>query len=354
MLNYSDNKGYTLVEVMIAVTIGLVLIAATSATYIVQSRSSIMQESVSETNTQSKIANDLMSAEIRSAGFGISVDLNEEPVNGYTTVITPVDNDSEPDAITVVGGFRLIGTLWPAGSGSSKITCPAVVEAGSTKVRIVYNGTDGPNDSDKKYLSIDGIETVQVADCTLGADGICESDDIELDRELTQDFPLLDSDGSSSCSAGGGSDCVTGRPVYLIEDTTFCVDSNMTLRRIRRNADPDNCTAPDTSDNHAIAENIEDLQIAYAVDVNNDGLMDDRNVDGDFDSDDFYIDADDIADFSTIMAFRINFLARSDRPDTSYEGLGNPPSTIENRTLASTDDDYRRRWWRTVVTLRNK
>ena len=209
MPDSKNSKGYTLVEIMIAVAIGLVLMAATSATYIVQNRSAITQESVSETNTQSKIANDLMSGEIRSAGFGISIDLNEEPVNAFSTVITPVDNTSSPDAITIVGAFRLIGTLWPA--GSSTVVCPAKVDAGSTDIRIVYNGTDGPNLTDNRYLSIDGIETVQVADCSL-TDGICDPGTITLDRPLSQDFPLLNTGGGSTCNVTGNSDCVSGRP----------------------------------------------------------------------------------------------------------------------------------------------
>ena len=351
MRNNLSNKGYTLVEVMIAVTIGLILVLAASASYIAQNRSSVAQESVSEINTQSKIAIDLISNEIRSAGFGISVELNEEPVNNITSIITPVDNTNQPDAITIVGGFRFIGTLWPAGGGA--VICPASVTAGTNMVKIKYSGTDGPNLTDKSYLSIDGIETVQVSACTIGAGGICDSDDITLDRQLSQDFPLQDSSVGGTCNAGGAANCVAGRPVYLIEDITFCIDGNGTLRRLRRNADPAACTAPATSDNDAIAENIEDFQIAYAVDLDDDGLANDQDGSGSFDSGDF-LDGAAVADPDTIKAVRINVLAMSDRADKDYTGLGNPPAVIENRNHNSTNDDFRRRWWQTVTTIRNQ
>jgi hypothetical protein len=351
MLLHKNEKGYSLVELSVAILIGLLLTIAVAGTYIVQQRSHVVQESVSEVNTQSKIAHDLLTGEVRSAGFGISVDLNEEPVNGFSSIITPVDDTSGPDAITIVGGFRLIGTLWPAGPGP--VICPASVTAGTTNIRIQYSGTDGPNLTDKMYLSIDGIESVQVLNCTLGASGICDPDNITLDRPLSKSYPLQNASSGGSCSAAGGGNCTAGRPVYLVEDTTFCVDSDSTLHRIRRNADAAACTPAATSDDDAIAENIEDIQFAYAVDVDDDGVMDDQNGDGNFDDDDF-INADVIADPSTIMAFRINVLAQSDRPDINYKGLGNPPDQIENHTLSDTNDDFRRRWWRTVTTMRNQ
>jgi type IV pilus assembly protein PilW len=353
MPNTLHNKGYTLVEIMIAMTIGLILVLAASASYIVQNRSSVAQESVSEINTQSKIAIDLISNDIKSAGFGVSVDLNEEPVNNFTSIITPVDNTTQPDAITIVGGFRLIGTLWPAGPGP--VLCPASVTAGTTDVRITYSGTDGPNLTDKAYLSIDGIETVQVLNCTLDADGICDSaNNITLDRPLSQDFPLQNSTVGGTCNvAAAGGNCVAGRPVYLVEDVTFCIDNFNTLRRIRRNADPAACTAPAASDNDAIAENIEDLQLAYAIDADGDRMADDQNASGSFDAGDF-LDGAAVADPGTIKALRINVLAMSDRVDKSFTGLGNPPAVIENRNHNSTNDDFRRRWWQTVATIRNQ
>ncbi|UCH82357.1 MAG: PilW family protein [Nitrospiraceae bacterium] len=351
MLHHNTEQGYSIVELMIAIVIGLLLIIAATGTYIVQKRSHVVQESVSEVNTQSKIAHDLLAGEVRSAGFGLSVELNEEPVNTFTSIITPVDDTLGPDAITVVGGFRMIGTLWPTGSGA--VMCPASVEAGTTNVRIKYTGTDGPNLTDKRYLSIDGVETVQVSNCTIGASGICDPDNITLDRPLSQNFPLQNATGGGSCTAAGGGNCTAGRPVYLVEDTTFCVDSDAILHRIRRNANAAACVPAATSDDEAIAENIEDLQFAYAVDVNEDGVMDDQNADGNFDDNDF-LNGVDVADPATIMAFRINVLARSDRPDLNYKGMGNPPDQIENRNLSDTNDNFRRRWWRTVTTMRNQ
>ncbi len=343
MLFRKDQKGYTLTEVLIAIVIGMILIAGASATYVSQNRSYVSQESISEVNTQSKIAHDIITNDLKSTGFGAPIDMNIDPINTYTNIVTLVDNMNSTDAVTIVGGFRMIGTLWPVGTGPG-IPCPAEVPMGTSQIRLIYSGRDGPNATDNSFMSIDGVDFVEVLSCTIGASGNCDSGTITLDRPLSQDFPLLDTDDNGLCD--------TGRPVYLVEDTTFCVDNNMNLRRIRRNADMNNCTSIATSDDDAIAENIEDLQFAYAVDANEDGDVDDQNGNGTIDSGDF-INGAAVADSSTIRAIRVNILARTDRPDPNYGNLGNPPASVENRNHNPSNDDFKRRWWQTVVSLRN-
>jgi len=331
-MSLHNNRGYTLAEVIIALMISMILIAASSATYIAQNRSYVAQESVSEVNTQSKIAHDTVASGIRTAGFGTSEDMNMDPVNTYTDMINVIDNTLASDAITVVGGFRMVGTLWPLGGGPG-MACPASVPMGDTQIVIDYAGTEGPNTTDKRFISIDGVSFVQVSNCAIGAGGICGAN-ITIDRSLSHNFPLLDTSGDGLCD--------TGRPVYLVEDVTFCVDGNSDLRRIRRNANAAACTGIATSDDDVIAENIEDLQFAYGIDADGDGVLDGGAY------------VNNVADPSTIKSIRINVLAMTNRADQNYTGLGNPPATIENRNHAATNDDFRRRWWQTIVTMRNK
>jgi Tfp pilus assembly protein PilW len=348
MLISNNSNGYTLIELMISVLIGMMLIAAASATYIAQNRSFTAQESVAEVNTQSKIAHDLTSNDIRSAGFGVALDMSTEPVNGFTNIITPVDNAAGPDAITVVGGFRKVGSLWPTGSapGVSCASSPSV-PLGTTTVQIIYDSnidnSEGPNASDRRFLSIDGIDFVEVSSCTIGGDNNCGSGSITLNKALTQNFPLVDTDGDGYCDVG--------RPVYLVEDITFCVNTtDNTLRRIRRNANAASCTGIGTSLDEVLADNVEDLQFAYAVDADNDGDADDTNGNGRLDD---FVNGSAVADPSTIKAVRVNVLARTDRPDPQYRDMGSRPKIIENNTQIVVVDDYRRRWWQAIVSVRN-
>ncbi len=312
-----NSKGFTLIELLIALAASLLLVIAAYATYIAQNRSYNAQEDVSEINTQSKVAADMIANDIRASGFGLPEDLAVDSINGRTTKIVVLDSTNSTDAITILGGFRQIGTLAAdAALGSNTIT---------------INNTSGItlNTNDKKYINIDGVTFAEIT--------AINGNTLTLDRGLDQDFSA-------------------GRPVYLVEDVTYCVDASGNLRRIRRNANMTTCSGNTGSDSEIIAQNIEDLQFAFAEDLNGDGLLDandDQDGDNDFDGDDF-IDGSSVSDFSQVLAVRINVLARAEKPDPSFRGLGNPPSSIENRAHAATNDSYRRRWWQSVVALRNK
>jgi len=329
-----NNKGFTLTEVLIAMVIGLILISGVTATYIAQNRSYVAQESVSEVNTQSKIAQDLIANDIKGAGFGTPDDMDQDPISGLTDILIPVDSSTAPDAITIVGGFRMIGTIWPSGVGAGG-TCPDYLEIEDNTLDIVLSGTIVPNTSDSSYLTLDGIQYVKATSVASGGGSIT------FDPPLPRFFPLVDTNGDNLCDEG--------RPIYLVEDVTYCVAADATLHRIWRGANAAACTASASSDDEVIADNIEDLQLAYAVDTDRNGQLDDTNGDGEPD----YVAGSAVADFSTIRAVRINVLARTDRPDPNYFQQGNPPNQIENRAHAATNDNFRRRWWRTTVKVRN-
>jgi prepilin-type N-terminal cleavage/methylation domain-containing protein len=338
---HKNNQGYTLVEMLIAVVISTMLIAAASATYISQNRSYVAQESISEVNTQSMIGHSIVADAVRGAGFGIPDDLNENPINGYTTVITPLDSAASTDAITIVTG-RLIGQIWPVGVGPGGMACAAAppltrLPPSINQIDIVYSGTERPNNTDKQNLSMDGIEFANATSVN--------SMTVTLAKNLAHQYPFLDTTGDTNCD--------TGRPVYLVEDVTFCVDANATLRRIRRSAVLPACTGAVSSDDEAIAENIEDFQLAYAVDADGDGQIDDLDGSSMLDDGDF-VDGGAVADPATIRAVRINVLARTDKPDVNFQGLGSRPAIIENRPLVQVNDSFKRRWWQKIVKVRNQ
>ena len=239
VLYLKNNTGYTLVELLVAIMVGIIVIVSASATYIAQNRSYVTQESVSEINTEAKIAMGMILNDIRSAAFGAPRDLNEDPINGLTSVISFTDSTTSEDAITIVSGFSEIGALQQ----------DVAFEANTIKV--TGAGAVSVNDG----ISIDGVTFARVTSVS--------SSDITLDRNLPMGFPLIDTDGD-----GVGD---TGRPVYLISNVTYTVNANGTLTR----------------NGVSVADNIEDLQFAYAVDANGDGQIDDQNASGDFDAGDF-------------------------------------------------------------------
>ena len=67
---YKNNEsGFTLVELLIAMTIGLIILAALSSTFLMQSKIYDVQEQVVEMVQTARAAMDMMTREIRMAGY---------------------------------------------------------------------------------------------------------------------------------------------------------------------------------------------------------------------------------------------------------------------------------------------
>lgn len=64
-----SQKGFTLVELMIALVVGVIVIGAIYATYIVQQRSYTVQETVAEAQQNIRVAMMVMAQDIRMAGY---------------------------------------------------------------------------------------------------------------------------------------------------------------------------------------------------------------------------------------------------------------------------------------------
>lgn len=312
----STNSGFTLIELMIAVVIGMIIIGATYATYISQQRSFTAQDQVAEMNSTSKIALDMIANDIREAGLGVPA-AGTYNINGFITVITSTDGGAgSPDSITILGGFRKAGTLCSNSAGiaisPNDTQLVLVPPAGSSTLGNI-------NTTDKKNISIGGLSFGIV----IGGGGA--STTITLQNPIGRAYPkYTDLNGNGNCDDG------EGVPVYLVEDITYQVVGNQ-LQRVRG------------FDTDVIAENIEDFQIVYGFDANEDGVIDPGE----------WVNTLASVD-SRLRRIRVNILARPARPDPNYEGQGNPPDMIENRDLtAIPNDSRRRRWWQMEVDLRN-
>jgi len=328
----SPWAGFTLVELMIAVTITVLTLAAVYTSFIVQQRSFVVQDELSETQISSKIAFDILVNRIRIAGFGYPT--TETPtINGVSGIITTNDagNGNSPDSITVVGGFRTLGVIGlPIGQSYVQIEQE---DATGYYLDICYNTNTRFNAVNMSYLSIDGVFYAEVngindnaatADC-----GIMTMSRLYLDRPVSIEFPV-------------------SRPIYLIEDVTF------------RLGDTDNdgviddleITTPSGTD--TLASNIEDIQFAYAIDAGNDGEIDDQNGNNTIDPGD-YINPPFVGS-PKVLAVRANLLARTANPDQTLDPSTKPyfsGITLENGSTIGANDSIRRRVWSTEILLRN-
>jgi prepilin-type N-terminal cleavage/methylation domain-containing protein len=227
------DKGLTLIELLVAMVISAILIAAIYRTFIGQQKTYVVQEQVTDMQQNIRVAVSKMMREIRMAGFGkVSHVLNlPGGVNGFTQVITP-GNNTLGHTITIVGGFKQIRR----DNGDPIL----ITSASGNKITLNYS-TDEFDKPAHKFICIGGIEsnTVQSRSETI----------LTLDEPLIYNHP-------------------EGTAIYKIQAITYDLDLSDGTRVLRRNENTGGGSQP-------VAENIEDLQFEYfGEDKNGDGIPD--------------------------------------------------------------------------------
>jgi len=303
--------GFSLVELMIAILITVLIMAGVYTTFVVQQRSFTSQDQVAETQGSSKIAFDMLVNDIRNTGYGYPDD--EAPqINGLSGALTINDavGPNGSDTITLIGGFRAIATIGLP-PGQETVEVGQLDGSGSPYLDVCYTGTTKFNDSNRRYLSIDGVTYAEVINISAGSIANCaDTERLTLDRPVDKAFP-------------------GGRPVYLIEDVTYQLAV----------ADGTNCNNAEAgticlqrvsgaSGTVTIASNIDDLQFEEI----------DQDADGNTDR------------------IRANLLARTKWEDPTLEPSTKPyydtGINLEGNITPDTDKS-RRRIWSMEVALKN-
>jgi len=229
------EEGMTLVELLVAMAISGIVVAAVYTAFITQQKSYTVQDQIAEAQQNSRVGLDLIAREVRMAGYGQPVwsmnadtdgDGDDEPV---TDPVTVVDGGGNPDRITVIGCFDPTSATLAvaASSGDTVLTLQDSDEASR------FNTTT------KNSIFIGGFENAKITAIS--------------GRTLT-----IDIDPTTSGNQGLFRSYDTGAEVHLVKAVTYYVEDE-TLRR------DENTNAG----GQPLAENIEDLQLTYANKIAN-------------------------------------------------------------------------------------
>lgn len=296
-----DQRGVTLIELLIALVISTILTAGIYRAFIGQQQSHAVQENVSDMQQNARIAVNRMLREIRMAGYGgknaspfgkndiieTFVVTNGGDVNGYTNIITPENNVVEDgitcDRITVVGAYHQLGTLNGAAS------------AGDTQITVSYNSGVQFDTAKKKYVCINGAFNYEVVP------GVGSVIGLKAGTSLNEDHK-------------------DGEPVFLVEAITFGLkmDNDGVTQVLYRNSNTGGGRQP-------LAENIESLRFLYRVWKKSDK------------SDGGEVAVPDLVNYA-IVGVRANLVART---------------RLSDPQIAKTGDGYRRRTVETYIDVRN-
>jgi prepilin-type N-terminal cleavage/methylation domain-containing protein len=229
LIKMRENKGVTLIELMIALMMSGILIAALYRTFIGQQKTYTVQEQVVDMQQNVRISISRMMSEIRMAGFGFGNIGNDNKVNleggggvnGFTQVIT-ITPDSK--TLTIVGGFKQV----KRDNGDPILINSVGKDSGKDTLTLNY-ATDNFDGNKHHFISIGGLVSNKV---------VSRSGNV-----LTLDLPLTLIPKA-------------GTPIFKIQAITYGLGLSDGKQVLQRNENTGGGA-------FAVAENIENVQFEY-------------------------------------------------------------------------------------------
>ncbi len=295
----TQDRGVTLIELMIALTISAILVGGTYSIFITQQRTYTLQDQVVGVQQDARAALTVMARDIRMAGMLTGVD--EFSVNGASEAITPTNSNSGPDQIRVVYAAEEFVV-----SGNSV----TVTNVDTTNRRVTLSASSGTffDYDKKKYVAFEGENHVYQISGGVGTNILT----------LTESPP----DYLGNFSAR----------VFRVRAITYSVSSTALQRN--NGEDTQNLAGAGSQ------SQVEDLQIAYQVQGSSDWIFDENTSTWPAGSSN-----------TDIRVVRISLVVRTAVQDTQDQNYSRP--ALEDRPGSGAQDGFRRRVYTTVVKLRN-
>lgn len=241
----TQQKGFTLVELLIAMALALVIIGSLSSSFIFQRKTYSVQEQITEMNQNARAAMDIMSRDIMMTGYGIAK-------SSYSNLSTWIDWGSVTfgsDPVVLATGSGALGSdiIHIAGCvGGTVATLDSAESAGTTDIDVSpvdasKSVSELFDTSDEKLICIDGIENAVVT--------AVSGNTLTIDTDPPNGTGLLRDHRS------GASVCVVKIVTYSI------VDDGGGSYTLKRNENLGGGAQP-------LAENIVNMQFTQVTDTN--------------------------------------------------------------------------------------
>lgn len=327
------ERGFSLIELMIAMAMFAVVSLAGFTVLSSGQRTSVMNDEVVKIQQSVRLALELISRDIRMAGYGNPATPSNVPYtgNGCTSTINPTNSSAGPDSIAIITMDRVIGRLQqnaPLGTATSTST-------------IVLDSVTGLSVND--VITLDGVFTATVTAINTGTKTLTLGTTIQTPQTFN--------------GAAG-----TGTQVVRLTCVKYTV--NTTTNQLMRQDDSTGAVA--------VVDGIEDLQLAYGVDADGDGRIDDKSGSGGIDCLD--LTPNSLASAvtnsvgcsgtppisvstppaattpTTVRVVRISVVGRAGKSDPAF--ATSSAVSVEDHNIASTTG-YRRRVLTRTVSLRD-
>lgn len=339
------QRGLTLIEIMIAVTISLVLLAGVMQIFISSKKTYHFQEAMARLQENGRFAIDFMTRELRMAGY--TGCFNQDP-SSIETILNDSSNFSW-DINNLLQGYEATSaSAWSPSLDSSLLN----VKGGTDVIAVRYMTSDGinlapPNTTEKSaqvFIDIGASgqfnlgEILMVSDCT-------QASVFQVTNFQTSGGKVNTVHSNSGTFSPGNStpnltneygiDAEIARletGVYYITDASTTGEPTLVYRSLTASSG----TTSSLTDKELI-EGVENMQVLYGEDLTGDGAV---NV---------YTTADNVTNMANVISIRVSLLVRSED-----NILDEPTSYTYNGSTVTPTDRRARRVFTATAKLRNR
>ncbi|HGX92941.1 MAG TPA: prepilin-type N-terminal cleavage/methylation domain-containing protein [Candidatus Tenderia sp.] len=319
-LHPAKQRGLSLIELMISITIGLIIAAGIMQIFISNKQTYRVQEGMARMQENGRFAIDLLSRDLRMAGYyGCWTDAS-------TIVNTLNDAGTDPYNFNV----SLVGSDNTGVNGSDTITLRGAIGNGISLTAAMPDSSADLSSQPAVPPPLATEDIVVVSDCAAAA--------------VFQITNYTDANGNTVHNTGGGS--IPGNSTKNLgnrfgsDASIFRVATVQYFIALNANGEPELMRQEGTDAAVALFEGVESIQILYGEDSDNDG------------SANRYLDASQVVDMNNVVSIRLAFLLRTveevggELDTRTYSLLGTVFDPVDDRRL--------RRVYSTTIKLRNR
>lgn len=331
------QRGLTLVEVMVAATLGLILTAGLIQVFVSNKQAYRLQEGLARLQENGRFALDFITRDVRGAGFlGCA--------GNTTTVVNTLNNASSYTwdfASAVQGAEATSATAWTPALDASIVSALGGRDVltlrrtlGTPVTVTKHPGGSPPGSADLQVASTQGLsdfDIVMVNDCSDAA--IFQITNINTGGGSNNIVHNTGVGSPGNATKALGKDYTGTAEIVRITTITYYIRSAGTaLGR------PALWRQVGAAAAQELVEGVEDMQIRYGVDTDGDRVANQ------------YLQAHAVADFNTVVNVRVDLLLQ-----TIEDNLTSSPQPYTYNGVTVTPADHRQRqMFGATIGLRNK
>lgn len=330
---HTRNRGFSLIELMISMLLGLILIAGVGTLFAGSHRAYRSDEALARLQETVRVAFEFVSRDLRGAGYYGCFEGLQAPVNTLNQ-----SSEYPYDYTQAVQGHEAQGSGWSPElpdslgtvlAGTDVVTLRSASGAGTSLEKMPSDSAASMDTTDDNPGDLADGDIVVISDCQAATIlQITEFNDSE--GTLVHNTGTAQTPGNASKELGhdyapGSRILKISTTSYFIRNSSFGDNGPSLFRKVDDNAAEE------------LVEGVEDMQVRYGEDTSGDGAAD------------VYRDASQVSAWSNVVSVRISLLVRSALDNVSPE-----PQRYTFDGSTRTASDRRMRLVSTyVVALRN-